>query len=1076
MRTKNLFYQKQIRFVLLSLLVLFGLHLTAGAAQYGERENIRVGFFAFDGYHMIDEEGNRSGYGYDFLQLAARYIDVDYEYIGYDEGWAEMLHMLRDGRVDMVTSAQETSERLQDFAFSKPIGSSSAMLTVSSDNTSISAGNYTTYDGMRVGILEENSRNEDLEKYAQECGFSYETVSFEEFGALEQALQSGQIDAALTSSLRKTDQERIIDQFASSDFYVIVRKEDTALLDNINYAIDQLNAVEGDWQNDLRNLYYDYQDVRELAFTPEEQQLIRQYTDAEKALVVSVCTDKKPYAYVENGEAKGILLDYFAKLAEYVGVPYTVVAPADREEYTQWCEEENVANVFLDRRFASIQQAEELGKAVTAPYTTMQLAMVTRRDFDGVIHTLAVSDAQGLFGIEDGLAPDAERLTLESREEAMQAVLDGKADAAFVYLYTAQKFVNQDERGLLTYTMLTEPTYEYRVTFAADMNRALAGIFTKAIYAMPAGTFENIASAYTSYKAQEISLLTWIKIHPLPTLAIGMCVFVMCLLAVLVLERQKAVKLEQQRSAQLQELAALADSSNHAKTMFLNNMSHDIRTPMNAIIGFTSLAASHLDNPQRVKEYLQKISVSSEHLLSLINDVLDMSRIESGSMKIEEQPLYLPDLMHDIRTIVQPTIASKQLNFVIDTGDVRDENIIADKLRLNQILLNILSNGVKFNKVGGMVSLRVRQLKKAPAGYASYKFIIRDTGIGIKPEFVNHIFDAFAREETTTVSGIPGTGLGMTITKNIVDMMGGSIRVESQEGIGTEFTVTLTFRLSGEPVVYEKIEQLQGLRVLVADDDTDTCLNVSEMLTDIGMRPEWTVSGKEAVIRAKYAYESGDEFAVYIIDWLMPDMNGIETVRRIRRVIGEDKPIIILTAYDWADIEAEAREAGVTAFCEKPLFMSELRDILSRPFQKAKPAEEKPADFTGKTILLVEDNQLNQEIASSLLEEMGAKIDIADDGTVAVEKMKRAQHGQYDLILMDIQMPFMDGYEATRTIRALPDRVLAATPIVAMTANAFSADQERAIASGMNGYLTKPINIKKMVEVLSEIFQKDDRN
>ena len=966
---------------MLSLFVVLGLHLTAGAAQYEERENIRVGFFAFDGYHMIDEEGNCSGYGYDFLQLAARYIDVDYEYIGYDEGWAEMLHMLRDGRVDMVTSAQETAERLKEFAFSKPIGSSSAMLTVSNDNTSIIAGNYATYDGMKVGILEENSRNEDLENYAQECGFSYETVSFEEFGALEQALQSGQIDAALTSSLRKTNRERIIDQFASSDFYVIVRKEDTALLDKINYAIDQLNAVEGDWQNDLRNLYYDYQDVRELAFTPEEQQLIRQYTDAEKSLVVSVCTDKKPYAYVENGEAKGILLDYFAELAEYVGVPYTVVAPSDREEYTQWCEEENVANVFLDGRFASIQQAEERGKAVTAPYTTMHLAMLTRRDFDGRIHTLAVSEAQGLFGIEDGLAADAERLMLESREEAMQAVLDGRADAAFVYLYTAQQFVNQDESGLLTYTMLTEPTYEYQIAFASGENRALAGIFTKAIYAMPSETFENIASAYTSYKAEDINLLTWIKIHPLPTLAIGMGVFVIGLLAVLVLERQKAVKLEQQRSAQLQELAALADSSNRAKTLFLNNMSHDIRTPMNAIIGFTALAASHLDNPQRVKEYLQKISVSSEHLLSLINDVLDMSRIESGRMKIEEKPLYFPDFMHDICTIMQPTIASKQLDFVIDTSDVRDENIIADKLRLNQILLNILSNSVKFNKVGGMVSLRVRQLKKAPAGYASYQFMIRDTGIGMKPEFVNHIFDAFAREETTTISGIPGTGLGMTITQNIVDMMGGSIRVESQEGVGTEFTVTLTFRLSGEPVSYEKIEQLQGLRVLVADDDTDTCLSGSE-----------------------------------------------------------------------------------------------LRDVLSSPFQKEKPEEEQTADFTGKTILLVEDNQLNQEIASSLLEEMGAKIDIADDGTVAVEKMKRAQHGQYDLILMDIQMPVMDGYEATRTIRALPDRVLAATPIVAMTANAFSSDQERAIASGMNGYLTKPINIKKMVEVLSEIFQKDDRN
>ena len=512
-----------------------------------------------------------------------------------------------------------------------------------------------------------------------------------------------------------------------------------------------------------------------------------------------------------------------------------------------------------------------------------------------------------------------------------------------------------------------------------------------------------------------------------------------------------------------------AQHANQAKTMFLNNMSHDIRTPMNAIIGFTSLAASHLDNTQRVKEYLQKISVSSEHLLSLINDVLDMSRIESGRVKIDEQPIHLPDLMHDIRTIVQPTISSKRLDLVFDTVDVRDENIIADRLRLNQILLNILSNGVKFNKVGGMISLRIRQLNKAPAGYATYQFIIRDSGIGIKQEFAEHIFEAFAREETPTVSGIPGTGLGMSITKNIVDMMGGTISVKSEEGVGTEFTVTLTFQLSGKPVVYEKIEQLQGLRVLVADDDTDTCLNICAMLSDIGMRSEWTASGKEAVIRAKYAFDTEEEFSAYIIDWLMPDMNGIETVRRIRRVIGDSKPIIILTAYDWADVEAEAREAGVTAFCEKPLFMSELRDVLSKPFRKEKPVKKEKIDFKGKKILLVEDNQLNQEIAVTLLEEMGLRVETADDGSVAVERLKEADADAFDLVLMDIQMPFMDGYEATRLIRAFSDPKVANIPIVAMTANAFSADQERAMACGMNDYLTKPINVKQMTEVLSRV-------
>ena len=527
---------------------------------------------------------------------------------------------------------------------------------------------------------------------------------------------------------------------------------------------------------------------------------------------------------------------------------------------------------------------------------------------------------------------------------------------------------------------------------------------------------------------------------------------------------------EREKNQKLTEALAAAEYANHAKTQFLNNMSHDIRTPMNAIIGFTSLAASHIDNKAKVQEYLRKIGTSSEHLLSLINDVLDMSRIESGKVKIDEKPLHLPDLLHDIRTIIQPTISSKQLDFLIDTVDVVDEDVYADKLRLTQVLLNILGNGVKFNKTGGLISLRVKQENKAPKGCARYHFVIRDTGIGISKEFQKHIFESFSRAESATVSGIQGTGLGLAITKKIVDMMGGTIRLKSEEGVGSEFDVCLTFRLTGEPKVYQKVASLQGLRVLVADDDTDTCLSVSSMLTEIGMRSEWTVSGKEAVIRARHAMEMGDEFYAYIIDWLMPDMNGIETVRRIRKVIGDDKPIIILTAYDWSDVEEEAREAGVTAFCEKPLFMSELRDILSQPVPLPAPKPEPNApSHAGKRILLVEDNTLNQEIAVEILREAGFQVEVASDGSVAVEKMKNAVPGQYDLILMDIQMPVMDGYEATREIRAMDAPFCKTIPILAMTANAFEEDRQDAIAAGMNGHLAKPIDMKAFLKTLSEV-------
>ena len=578
--------------------------------------------------------------------------------------------------------------------------------------------------------------------------------------------------------------------------------------------------------------------------------------------------------------------------------------------------------------------------------------------------------------------------------------------------------------------------------------------------------------------------------HESLTLVLTALVCYILLVSVLQMLRRRAVqemeqqKKEQEKKYQTQleeqnrklEIALQHEgAANRAKREFLFNMSHDIRTPMNAIIGFTSLAATHIDNREQVLDYLKKISTSSQHLLSLINDVLDMSRIESGKVKIEEKAVHLPDLVHDVRSIIQPNVAAKRLSLFIDTMDIEDEDIITDPLRLNQILLNILSNAIKFTPTGGMISIRIAQKNGAPKGCVCYEFRIKDNGIGMSEEFQKHIFEEFSREESSTVSGIQGTGLGMSITKNIVDLMGGTIAIESELGKGSEFIVDLCFARCEQKVEQRQLPQLEGLRALVADDDTDTCLSVSTMLSKIGMRPEWTISGKEAVIRTKYAVEQGDAFSVYIIDWLIPDMNGIEIVRQIRKVIGNRCPIIILTAYDWADIEDEARAAGVTAFCEKPLFLSELRRVLAEPFRAepaSEPAQPTAADLKGKKLLLVEDNELNREIALEILKEAGFVVDTAEDGAVAVQKIKQAAPGQYDLILMDIQMPNLDGYEATRQIRALPDAEKASIPIFAMTANAFEEDRQNALAAGMNGHIAKPLDVPHLLRVLADALKK----
>ena len=527
---------------------------------------------------------------------------------------------------------------------------------------------------------------------------------------------------------------------------------------------------------------------------------------------------------------------------------------------------------------------------------------------------------------------------------------------------------------------------------------------------------------------------------------------------------------EQKRQADLVKQALeSAKHANRAKTTFLNNVSHDIRTPMNAIVGYTALAAAHADNKAQVADYLSKIAVSSNHLLSLINDVLDMSRIESGKVTIDLKEAHLPDLMHDIRTIVQSNINAKQIDFFIDTVDVVHEDIICDKLRLDQVLLNILSNAIKFTKPGGSISLRIIEKPSSMKNYARYEFHVKDTGIGMSKQFQEHIFEPFSREYSSTVSGTPGTGLGMAISKNIVDMMNGTIDVISKEGVGSEFIVTVDFKISGKEVKYETIPELKGIRALVADDNSDTAISVSNMLKTIGLRSDWTLSGKECVLRAKVAFDDNDKYGVYIIDWLMPDQNGLETVRQIRRYIGDDTPVFILSAYDWSDIEQEAKEAGVTDFISKPLFLSELKDVLSKPYKKETVKKEEVKeikDYSNVKVLLVEDNKMNQEIACEILSSHGFNVDVASDGKEAVETISNKDN-KYDFVLMDVQMPIMDGYEATRAIRSLNNKN-ANVPIIAMTANAFEEDKALALEAGMNDYITKPIYFEKLLETVDK--------
>ena len=514
-----------------------------------------------------------------------------------------------------------------------------------------------------------------------------------------------------------------------------------------------------------------------------------------------------------------------------------------------------------------------------------------------------------------------------------------------------------------------------------------------------------------------------------------------------------------------------ARNANVAKSNFLSHMSHEIRTPMNAIIGMTTIAMSRLDDRARLEDCLGKIAQSSRHLLGLINDVLDMSKIEGGRLSIAHEPFNFRLSLQGIVNLIQPQIQEQGQNFEVSLSEVDEEELNGDAMRLNQILINLLSNAVKFTPRGGSIRLDIRQVHKN-RNNVRFRFIIRDTGIGMSEEFISRLYMPFEQATASTASKFGGTGLGMAITQNLVSLLGGMISVKSKEGRGTEFTVELPFGLSGRQTSRE-LSALDPLKVLVVDDDPGTCEHASLLLGRMGLRARWVLAGKEAVDLILRARECGDDYDVCLIDWQMPDMDGVETARRIRREVGPDTLIIIISAYDWSPIEREAREAGVNAFINKPFFASTLHDTLLSITRHAPAKAEvsvpnrREYDFSGRRILLVEDNEFNREVAKEFLEMTGAAVECAGDGREALEKFTSSEPGHYALILMDVQMPVMSGYEATRAIRASDHAEAETIHILAMTANAFSEDIAAAVAAGMNGHLAKPIDVAALYRLIA---------
>ena len=538
------------------------------------------------------------------------------------------------------------------------------------------------------------------------------------------------------------------------------------------------------------------------------------------------------------------------------------------------------------------------------------------------------------------------------------------------------------------------------------------------------------------------------------------------------------VREEERQRQLLQDALQVAKSANQAKSDFLSRMSHDIRTPMNAIIGMTTIASMHIDDRERIVDCLKKIMVSSKLLLNLINEVLDMSKVESGHILLTDEEFDMGELLQSVITMVQTSVSQKFQDFRVHLFQVKHEKLIGDVQRIQQVLLNLLSNAIKYTPDYGKITLEIREKPIKNGNYGLFEVTVIDNGIGIKPDFLHKVFEPFERAEDATLRNIQGTGLGMAISRNIAHMMNGEIQVESEYGKGSRFTIDMPL-VCRDQKPDDKIE-VEGLEVLVVDDDKIACLNTSSCLREIGINSECVYSGREAIEKVRQHHLAEKEYFAVIIDLKMPQMNGIETTRQIRRFVGADVPIIILSAYDLEEYEAEAKEVKANGFITKPLYKSKLLQVL-RSFldegdqpEPIRPFKLSNVDYSGKRILLVEDNELNREIAVEIIGSTGITIDTAINGLDAVHKVAQSEEGFYQIILMDIQMPIMDGYEATRQIRSLQRRDIAHMPIIAMTANAFSEDVSKSLNAGMNDHISKPIDLKKLHAVLGKYAGRKD--
>ena len=1032
---------------------------------------IRVAFPTQEGMSFIGHSGKVTGYNYDYLEKISEYTGWNMDYVLYasddgNEAVGNAITDLTEGKADLMGPLLKNEATEEMFEF--PEHSYGTVYTTLNALTSsgLREQNLVNLDVLRVGLWEQaQTRNSEVITFLDAENLPYKITYYDSAEAQNQALLDGDVDVISSVSLSPIANTRIVAQFAPRPYYFASTKGNKELVEELDRTIVKIDQTEPKLQDTLYDTYFRTVEDSFLMTSAEEEALKKMGT------VRALCVDDEaPFVYQKDGEPAGMLISILNDFAEKTGLDI---------QYT-FCENRSEAEELLGKQHFDLLlgalltsgDCAKLGVISSAPVMEQPVSYAQKPNGSRQQKTFAL-----VRGLEDQIDTSGYESTIlcDSEKDAIEAVRSGKADLAAGNRSVLEYYIYETGSALVT-SMIPGQEQKLCAAVSRDCSTEFLASLNNYIYSISEAELASYLSSGNQH-SDSITPVLFVRRHPLQ--AVLLCLIaaavIMALIAILLTRsaRQKAT-MQELHNTQLKEALQIAQDANAAKTMFLSNMSHDIRTPMNAVIGFATLLNRESDDAVKVREYSRKITAASNHLLGLINDILDISKIESGKIAINQAVFSIDELMESINVVVRPMAAAKKQAFQINMGKMEHELYVGDKVRVNQVLINLLSNAVKYTPLGGHIRFDIKDLGPSSGNFERLRFCVADDGYGVSKEFQKIIFDPFTRAESTTVNKEVGTGLGLAITKNIVDLMGGTITLDSEVGKGSTFTVELPLRIPHEEQDDSFWENHGVSRILLVDDDKDVIDNICSMMKDTGVEFDTACDGKTAVKKVREEYAAGHEYSTIILDWQMPGMNGLDTAREIRKIIPIDTPVLFLTSYDWSSIETEALEIDVDGFLAKPFtvvnLMEKLIDV--ERFKNSVSGTDVQIDLKGRHFLAAEDNALNAEILVEILKSEGAACDIAENGQIAVDMFTNAPEGTYDAILMDVMMPVLNGYDATKMIRQSGHPEAMSIPIIAMTANAFVRDVQDALDAGMNAHLAKPMNLEALKNTLGSCLQR----